>query len=136
MNALVADAVISRAVVIGLFGGAGLALTIYYSRRGPLVYPVYAALFAALALHLSRYPALTFADRFSATLIGYMVASTIAMMLILYRNSNANEFMDGVDPADSARTRIVGYARVMSVSGVFVLVLGAVASAGVAFIAG
>ena len=39
-----------RALVIGLFGGAGLALTALYSRRGPLIYPVWPWLKAELLL--------------------------------------------------------------------------------------
>ena len=37
-----------RAGVVGIFGGAGLVLTQMYSRRGPLIFPVYAAILAAL----------------------------------------------------------------------------------------
>ena len=41
---LVAHPAFPRALVVGLFGGAGLALTTIYSRRGPLIYPALADL--------------------------------------------------------------------------------------------
>jgi len=60
--------VLLRALVVGAFGGVGLALTTYFSRRGPLIFPVYAALLAALAVLLARYPALGYAPRYAAAL--------------------------------------------------------------------
>jgi hypothetical protein len=58
---------LERALVIGLFGGAALVLTNLYSRRGPLIYPVYAAILFTLGLSLSRATALGFGARLAAT---------------------------------------------------------------------
>ena len=71
---LLSNPALPRAVVVGLFGGAGLSLTIVYSRRGPMIYVAYAALLVALALLLSRYAELTYFTRFVAALSGFAVA--------------------------------------------------------------
>ena len=43
--------VLLQAAVIGVFGGAALVLTQLYSRRGPMIYPVYAAILLAALAH-------------------------------------------------------------------------------------
>jgi len=43
---------LSRAIVVGLFCGVGLALTVFYSRRGPAIFALYAAFLAAVTLLL------------------------------------------------------------------------------------
>src|SRR3954463_6287512 len=63
-----------RAIVLGLFGGIGLALTATYSRRGPLIYPVYAAVLAAPTLLLARYASLPYDARVVAALAGFCAA--------------------------------------------------------------
>jgi hypothetical protein len=50
---LIADPLVVRAAAVGAFGGVGLALTSIYSRRGPLIFPGYAALLVVLALLLA-----------------------------------------------------------------------------------
>jgi hypothetical protein len=76
---------LSRALVIGLFGGAGLVLTQLYTRRGPLIYPVYAALLFALALSLARTPSLGFTARlvviFAAVLLSTLAALVTTIVL-------------------------------------------------------
>src|SRR4051812_20445642 len=74
-TSVVLSHVIAQAAVVGIFGGIGLALTATYSRRGPLIYPVYAALLAALAVLLTRYASLSFGERVVAALVGFSVAS-------------------------------------------------------------
>jgi len=74
---------ISRAAVVGVFGGAGLVLTTIYSRRGPLIYPVYAALLSALALLLARYRSLAFSTRFAAAFTGVLVATCMLFVAVL-----------------------------------------------------
>src|SRR6266850_8069383 len=74
--------VIAKALVIGLFGGAGLALTAIYSRRGPMIYPVYAALLASLTLLLTRFSSLSFGDRFKASLAGFLLASAMLYWVV------------------------------------------------------
>jgi hypothetical protein len=71
--------VFTQALVVGVFGGAGLVLTQLYSRRGPLIYPVYAAILAALALCLARAGPIGFSARFAAAFGGLVVSTAIAM---------------------------------------------------------
>jgi len=72
--------VLLQTAVIGVFGGAGLVLTQLYSRRGPLIYPVYAAMLFVLALSLTRAAGLGFASRFLAALVGMLISTAIAMV--------------------------------------------------------
>jgi hypothetical protein len=131
---ILANPALLRAVVIGAFGGTGLALTAIYSRRGPLIYPVYATILAALALLLARYPALTYVARLTAALTGFGVASAA-----LY-------FTTGV-LADRQRRRLVAQGRLppaalhyhLSVLGHawrigMLVAIGTLVSAGVAFV--
>jgi len=76
-------AALSRALVIGLFGGVGLILTQVYSRRGPLIFPVYAAILAALTLSLARAPNLPFASRFVIALTSTLLATAMAFAATL-----------------------------------------------------
>ncbi len=76
-------AALARALVIGAFGGAGLVLTQVYSRRGPLIFPVYAALLAALALSRARAAHLGFSPRFLIALSATVLATTIAFVATL-----------------------------------------------------
>ena len=69
-----------QAAVIGVFGGAGLILTQLYSRRGPMIYPVYAAIVCALTLSLTRATSLGFLSRFIAALATMVVSTLIAMV--------------------------------------------------------
>jgi hypothetical protein len=80
---------LSRSVVVGILGGAGLVLTHLYSRRGPLIYPVYAAILAALAFVSARFDALPYSAHFSAVLSGMFVATAILYVNLL-RSSAAS----------------------------------------------
>ena len=71
--------VLLQAAVIGVFGGASLVLTQLYSRRGPMIYPVYAAILFALALSLTRATSLGFLSRFLAALAAMVISTAIAM---------------------------------------------------------
>jgi hypothetical protein len=126
---------LSRAAVIGAFGGAGLALTATYSRRGPMIYPVYAAILAALAVLLSRYPDLPYLGRVLAGLIGFCVA-TAAMYVavgILARRARRRLVAEGRLPASALQFRlsIVGHTWRIGL----LLAIGTIVSAGVAFVA-
>jgi len=77
----------SQAIVIGVFGGAGLVLTQLYSRRGPLIYPVYAAILAALALSLARADSLAFGARFLAAFAAMLLSTAISMAATVVRGS-------------------------------------------------
>ena len=72
-----------QAIVIGVFGGAGLVLTQLYSRRGPLIYPVYAAILIALALSLAHAGSVSFGARFVAALAGMVVSTAISMAAVV-----------------------------------------------------
>jgi hypothetical protein len=124
---------VPRALVIGAFGGAGLVLTVVYSRRGPLIYPVYAALLAALALLLARYPALPYAGRFGAALAGFAAASAPLYVAagVLGERQRRRLRREGRLPAAGRGVPLLSHAWRVG----FLLAVGAVVSAGVAFVA-
>ena len=76
---------LARAAVLGFIGGVGLVLTQVFSRRGPLILPVYAAVLAALALLGARFPQLPYSAHFSAILIGMVVATALALIAVIVR---------------------------------------------------
>ena len=78
---LLSSAALPRALVLGVFGGIGLALTVVYSRRGPMIYPAYAAFLAALALLLARYPDLAYGQRLTVALASFLTAGLIASLI-------------------------------------------------------
>ena len=125
---------VPRALVVGAFGGAGLVLTMTYSRRGPLIYPVYAALLAALALLLARYPGVPYAGRFVAALAGFLLASAAAYVAtgVLAGRSWARLQREGrVPPGAAGGVSVLGHLWRVGV----LLALGSIVSAGVAFVA-
>ena len=79
---LLASPAFPRAIVVGIFGGAGLCLTILYSRRGPMIFVPYAALLAGLTFLLSRYANLSYTNRFLAALAGFIVATAAAYVAV------------------------------------------------------
>ena len=74
---------VSRTLVVGIFGGAGLVLTQMYSRRGPLIYPVYAAILASIALVSARFGDLPYAAHLAAALTAMLVATAMAAAGVL-----------------------------------------------------
>ena len=76
-----------HALVIGLFGGAALVLTMPYSRRGPLIYPVYAAILFTLGLSLSRATALGFGARLAITSAAIGLSTAISFVAVLRRSA-------------------------------------------------
>ena len=129
---LLANPAFPRAVAVGAFGGAGLALTTIYSRRGPLIYSAYAALLAALALLLARYDAITLVERFAAALGGFLVASAAlyATVVVLSDRQRRRLVAEGRLPATSARLPFWGHIWRLG----FLLAVGVITSAGVAYI--
>jgi hypothetical protein len=125
-----------RAVVLGLFGGIGLALTSIYSRRGPLIYPVYAAVLASLTLLLSRYAALSFSVRLVAALAGFCAASLVSYIAVGILAQRDRELLVASgqlrENARNYKTSVLGHAWRWG----FLLAVGTIASAGVAFISG
>lgn len=132
LTELLSNPALPRILVLGLYGGAGLALTMIYSRRGPLIYPVYAAFLAALTLLLARYPGVSYPARFATALAGFLTASALLYITV------------GI-LAGRARERLRREGRLPPGSGVplrghlwrvgFLVAVGAVVSGGVAFIA-
>ena len=121
-------AVLSRALVIGVFGGAGLILTQIYSRRGPLIYPVYAAILAALTASLARTPNLPFASRFVIALSSTLLATAMALVAALVLAARARrELLESGRQLAPGRRPVWGLPLIL-------LILAAV-SAGVAHVA-
>ena len=132
---LLADPAFRRAVVLGLFGGAGLALTAIYSRRGPLIYPAYAALLAALALLLARYSGMSFAGRFRAALAGFVVATAALYVTtgVLAGRERRRLVAEGRVPASALNSRLPLWGHAWRLGSL--LAIGAIVSAGIAYIA-
>ena len=125
---------VGQAVVIGTFGGVGLVLTTIYSRRGPMIYPVYAAILAALTLLLARYSALPFSVRFSACLAGFLMANMVLYPVvgILAQRQRRELVSQGRLPATALKGSInlLGHSwRIGALIGV-----GAIVSAAAAFV--
>ena len=131
---ILASPVLSRALVLGAFGGVGLVLTAAYSRRGPLIFPVYAALLAALAILLSRYSGVAFGVRFCAAAAGIALATAALYVAarVLGGRERARLRASGHLPA-AGSTRVGAGVRLLRAG--MVLGAGALASAGVAFVA-
>jgi hypothetical protein len=108
---IIQNPVFPRAIVLGLFGGIGLALTATYSRRGPLIYPVYAAVLASLTLLLSRYATLGFSVRLIAALAGFCAASAVLYAAVGILSKKNRVWSDQIQHA-------VGRAGVRSVAAV------------------
>jgi hypothetical protein len=135
-TALLVNPAVSRALVIGVFGGACLAFTVMYSRRGPLVLPVYAALLAALTLLLARYPTASYVGRFVAALLGLCVAGGFLYVTVAIAAGRDRQRLvaEGRLAASALQIRLglAGHAwRVL-----LLLAVSALASAAVAFVAG
>lgn len=83
------------ALIVGLFGGVGLVLVRVYTRKGPLVFPVYAAMLFSLALLLSRYDALRLVPRIVAALAALALATSIAFVSVLILASRERRLHTG-----------------------------------------
>jgi hypothetical protein len=70
---------LAQTLVLGIFGGAGLVLVTLYSRRGPMIFPVYAALLAGLTVLAGVHRETGFVVRFVA-----MYIATLAATLMLF----------------------------------------------------
>jgi hypothetical protein len=132
---LLANPAFPRAVVLGVFGGAGLALTTIYGRRGPLIYPAYAALLAALTLLLARYNGMSFGERFAAALAGFLVASAVLYVTaaILSDQQRRRLVAEGRLPASAISARLPFWGHAWRLG--FLLAVGAITSAGIAYVA-
>jgi len=123
---LVTHPAFARAAVLGAFGGIGLILTTVYSRRGPLMYPVYAAILGSLAVLLARYTNLAFPIRLSAAMAGFVVATVmhyVAVGILANRERRRLGITENIP--------FLGHLWRLS----FLFAVGFIASAGVAFVA-
>src|SRR6266545_3056638 len=82
---------VSRTFVVGVFGGAGLVLTLSYSRRGPLIYPVYAAILLSIALVSARFRDLPYAAHLTGALTGMFVATAMTLVAVLIRGERERQ---------------------------------------------
>lgn len=133
---IVTNPLFPRAIVLGIFGGTALALTPMFTRRGPVILPVYAALLAALGFLAVRHPTIPYAARAVAIFAGYCVASLALYIAtgILADRDRRKHVEQGRLPASALALRIsiAGHAwRLGALAAV-----GFVVSAGVAFLAG
>ena len=123
-----------RALVLGALGGIGLVLTMTYSRRGPLIYPVYAALLASLTLLLARYGHLSFGVRAVDGFAGFFFASILLYVAVGFhaRRQRARLIAEGRLPATSLRSSVSFLGHTWRLG--FLAVVGSVLSAAIAFI--
>jgi hypothetical protein len=124
---------LSRAIVVGAFGGAALVLTAVYSRRGPTILVPYAGLGGAIALLLSRYSTLSYGGRFVAALAGFLVATILlyAAVGVLARRARQQRRRDGKLPAPVSG--ISAWGRTWRLTAVSALAV--IACAGIAYVA-
>ena len=126
MSELVTHPAFARAVVLGAFGGISLVLTTMYSRRGPLIFPVYAAFLGALAVLLARYADLAFPIRLSAAMAGFVVAGAIHYVTVVISANRERRRLGFTE-----NVPFLGHLWRLSL----LFIAGFIASAGVAFIA-
>ena len=134
MNLSLAHLLLLRAAVVGVFGGAGLSLTAIYSRRGPLIYPVYAALLAALTVLLGHHSDISYAFRLVAGLVGFTVATFLlyVTVVVLARRGRAALVAEGRLTAVPRGPSALGHVWRWA----FVLAIGSLISAAMAFVSG
>jgi len=132
---MLTNPLLPRAIVLGVFGGIGLALTPVFTRRGPMILPVYAALLAALAFLVARYTDVSYAARTFAVFAAYSVAS-FALYLATGVRANRERRRSvelGRLPASALTFRLSLFGHAWRLG--FLAGLGFVLSAAVAFIA-
>jgi hypothetical protein len=132
MNDLIANPLVARALVVGIFGGIGLSLTSIYSRRGPMIYPAYAALLVALALLLARHSQAPYFVRVAAALVGFVTATAIsyATVGVLAQRHRDVLVAQGRLPRDAGGVSLVGHVWRWAL----LLSAGAVVSVALAFV--
>jgi len=126
MSELVTHPAFARAAVLGVFGGIGLVLTTMYSRRGPLMFPVYAAFLGSLVVLLARYADIAFPIRLSAAMAGFVVAAAMHYVAVVI-SSNRDRRRMGI----TQDVPFLGHVWRLSL----LFAAGFIASAGVAFVA-
>ena len=80
MNVLFeARGLLVRVLVLGALGGVGLLLGYRFSKRGPIMFPIYGTILFVAALVIAQFPGLTFPMRFQGVMLTMLVATAIAM---------------------------------------------------------
>ena len=132
---LLLNPALPRALTVGAFGGAGLVLTVVYSRRGPMIFVPYGALLAALTLLLSRFSYLPYAPRFAAAFAGFAIATIPVYVAVGVLGKRQRERLrrEGRLQAQETTSRMSLWGRVLRIG--FVLVAGGIVGAGVEFVA-
>lgn len=78
------NALFVRALIVGLFGGVSLILTHMHSRRGPLMYSVYAAILFVSTLIAAQFTELSFVTRFTGVLLSLVVATGCSLAHVMH----------------------------------------------------
>ena len=126
MSEFLEHPVFLRAVVLGALGGIGLVLTTLFSRRGPLIFPVYAAFLSSVAVLLAQYTGISFSFALSAAMAGFAVASGlhyVAVVIIANRQRRQRGYHQYIP--------LFGHAWRLAA----LFTMGLIASSGVAFVA-
>lgn len=136
MVGIVSNPLVLRAAVLGAFGGIDLVLTSVYSRRGPLIFPVYAALLAATGLLLAKYSSLPFGTRLGAGLTVFMAASVMLYIAvcILARNDRERLIEQGRLPATARAVHLTLWGHLWRLGSL--AMIGCTLCAGIAYIVG
>jgi|SRR5579885_1577497 len=132
---LLINPVFPRALILGIIGGAGLVLTATYSRRGPMIYPVYAAVLFSLALLVGRYADLAYLPRTFAVFAGFCVASLELYIAVgaLADRDRRRSVAHGRLPASALDFRLSLTGHLWRLS--LLAAIGIILSAAVAFVA-
>jgi hypothetical protein len=120
-------AMFSRAVIIGVLGGAGLVLGYLFSTKGPIMFPIYAAILFVGSVVLAQFPGVSFRARFGFLMLAMVIATAIAMTAVII-----NAVRRDRRRAAQGKPPIEGSAPWWSMP--FVLATVAAASAGVALL--
>ena len=91
LSDLLLNPLFPRAIVLGIFGGIALILTISYSRRGPLVYLSYAAMAMAMALLVARHAELSFSVKVTASFAAFFMATLLASFAVAVHGGRHRE---------------------------------------------
>jgi hypothetical protein len=80
-------ALFARAAVVGGLGGVGLLLAYRFSTRGPIMFPIYAAILFVASLVVSQFAHAPFAARFGSVMLAMLVATGMAMAGVLHHGA-------------------------------------------------
>lgn len=84
VSVLDVNPVFARSLIVGVFGGISLVLSHMYTRRGPLIYPIYAAILFASTLVVAQYAEYPFGIRFTGVLLSLVVATAFGLARVMH----------------------------------------------------